>query len=259
MAEKYDSSEIAIISFIVQDGDVKVKFKDEYYNIGFLDLTEDEFFFLETSNFNVAMKINQENVSFAVDRLIINRLTDPDEIFESPANFIQCSSIENIVKYKHCYYFADAWLMNKLTSLARSYSKDIATTAFCINDCIVSDGAYLTLKNADLRLKRKIVVHFGFSQFDNQFRVNDGNIKRYVIDENRRIIQIDDHLIHPIDLTSSAEKISIEEIFLSTKQHQQHQSPATRPAWRPFYMSPSPSSSPASTSRAAFSPLSRTR
>lgn len=230
------------IIFNMQDDSVIVEFQNENYRIGYLDLTDNERIMLETSNFKIEMKIDSKNVSFAVDRFVLNRLSNPDELYEKTEKFIQCSTNENIVKFQNSYYFADSFLVEKLKGLARSYLKDIEITAFCLNDDITTNQSALTLRNAHLRIKRKIVVHFGPFQFVDQFRKENANVKRYVIDEHCRFIQIDDHLINSIDLTTSNEKISIETMIKNNEERQQ--SPAVRRSdWRPFYMSPSPMAS----------------
>lgn len=58
MTESCDSSENVNIIFTVRDDDVMVIFHDEFHNIGYLDISEDEKTLLETSNFNFGMTID---------------------------------------------------------------------------------------------------------------------------------------------------------------------------------------------------------
>lgn len=213
-----ENSNLSDIIFTVRNDEVGVVYRNEFYFIGYLDITDNEKFLLETSNFNVVMTINSNEISIAVDRIVVNRLTEPNEIYNlnNQQRTIRCSINENIVNYNQFYYFASDVLLNKLRQLGRTYLKGMDQIGFSLNENdMVLDTTRQTmdLRNADQKRNRKFQVHFGSFGSSGQIGSKNSVYNRYVIDENCRFIRIEDHLIDSINLENAVNSIELKEYF----------------------------------------------
>lgn len=200
------------ITFIERNNDVGVIYQNNSYKVGYLDLTENEKYLLEASNFNVEMTINSSEISVVGDRFILNRLNDADEIYNLNQRVIRCSTNDNIINFNHIYYFAQDVMISKFRQLAKIYLKTMNDIAFAMNEKDIQiDMATMSinLKNASQKRIRKLNVYFGPFESSEPIRRSDSIYDRYVLDESRRFIRIEDHLIDSIDLKNGENSIEL--------------------------------------------------
>lgn len=187
-----------------------------------MDLTDKEkTLFDKVDETSVYLTVNLNDISFSIDRLNLNRLTNTDEDFSRDYHFVQVWNEAPIVKYSQCYYFVNELLANDLRRYATIYAKNICVLAFTFdsghkatNDSDVlqinTDDQTLHLKDEIMRRKRKFDLHFGPFEYNEEIRAGS---TRYVLDKTCQFIPIDEHLVARIKLETASDKIELKRCF----------------------------------------------
>lgn len=197
-----------------------VAYESKIHQIGFLDLTDKEKTLLEkVDEMGVDLMVNSKDISFSIDRLNLNRLTNADDDLSRDYHFVQVSNQAALVKYNQCYYFVNELLANDLRRYTNTYAKNIRDLAFTFysgnkatSDVlqINSEDQTLHLKDEIMRRKRKFHLHFGPFEYNEETRAGS---TRYVLDKACQFIRIDEHLVTRIKLETASDKIELKRYF----------------------------------------------